>query len=344
MKVPFYALLHEPGIALGSLGFGMCCYLNTRRMMMLGYASMSLALLSVLLAHFCLAWAVVVVAMHFRLPRIMGKRQDGSMPLSMILLWWPWMVVHFGYIHYFRLVRRPNFPVVSEIHEGFYLGGFPAFVSFDTSLYYPRPLLSRNGNTFEVVEKSPFVSVVDLTCELPQVHSYPHYLNIPTWDGTAPTLEELDHACEWIAEQRAAGRGVLVHCCYGVGRSATVLCVALVKCGVCQSCEEAEQLMMSHRPLVYLTPYHWATLRRWSDINVPKPPHPSLPAFCSPCSTPVLRCTSPDDDLPRSPTPAASPGVLSNDDEDSRAPQNPPPSAAVAPSTSAKLSTQSAQR
>lgn len=65
-----------------------------------------------------------------------------------------------------------------------------------------------------VITHSPFTSIVDVTCELPQLHSFGNYLNIPTWDGTAPTLAEIDKAVDWIIAERSAGRGVLIHCWY----------------------------------------------------------------------------------------------------------------------------------
>ena len=128
----------------------------------------------------------------------------------------------------FRIIRRPAFPVISEIYEGFYLGGFPAFVRFDTTLYCPTKLKTmksgkQDGNSVKyitlimfssVITHSPFTSIVDVTCELPQLHSFGNYLNIPTWDGTAPTLAEIDKAVDWIIAERSAGRGVLIHCWY----------------------------------------------------------------------------------------------------------------------------------
>lgn len=55
----------------------------------------------------------------------------------------------------FRIIRRPAFPVISEIYEGFYLGGFPAFVRFDTTLYCPTKLKTmksgkQDGNSVKI--------------------------------------------------------------------------------------------------------------------------------------------------------------------------------------------------
>ncbi|KAH3759489.1 Dual specificity phosphatase [Pelomyxa schiedti] len=257
-KLPFYALLHEPGVALGAIGFGLVSYFS------FSYVSFLRMAASMMMAHWSIVWFFVLFGMHFKKPSVMGKRVDGSMPLWAPLFWWPWMMIHLGYIFFFRLIRRPSFPVISEIHDGYYLGGFPAFVRFDTVLHCPKPLLGKAGAS---ISQAPFCSVLDMTCELPQLHPWENFLCIPTWDGTAPSLAQLDVAVDWVIAQREAGRGVLVHCCYGVGRSAMVLAAALVKSGVCHSLQEAEQLLISKRPLVYITPFHWDTLSKWAEIN-----------------------------------------------------------------------------
>ncbi|KAH3743934.1 Dual specificity phosphatase [Pelomyxa schiedti] len=279
VKVPFYALLHEPGVALGAIGFGVVSYIY------FSYTSYSRMLVSVILAHWSVVWFFVLFGMHFKKPGIMCKRGDGSMPVWAVVFWWPWMIIHFSYIHFFRIVKRPSFPVISEIHEGFFLGGFPAFVRFDSVLHCPTPLVSKSGGT---IVQAPFCSVLDMTCELPQMHAWNNFMCIPTWDGTAPSLQQLDVAIDWIISQREAGHGVLVHCCYGVGRSAMVLAAALVKCGVCHSLQEAEQLLISKRSLVYLTPFHWDTLTKWANISgIPIKPcsSPSSPSLVPPINT-----------------------------------------------------------
>jgi diacylglycerol kinase (ATP) len=57
------------------------------------------------------------------------------------------------------------------------------------------------------------------------------YLAIPTLDGTAPTLAELDQGAEFVARELAAGRKVLIHCIFGHGRSSTFTIAALLKTG-----------------------------------------------------------------------------------------------------------------
>lgn len=47
----------------------------------------------------------------------------------------------------------------------------------------------------------------------------------------APSKQQLDQAVEWALAQKAAGRGVYVHCAHGHGRSNVVLSAALIAAG-----------------------------------------------------------------------------------------------------------------
>ena len=49
------------------------------------------------------------------------------------------------------------------------------------------------------------------------------YLHLPIEDFTAPTLEQMQSAIEFIRQQEAKGHAVLVHCQAGIGRTGTIL-------------------------------------------------------------------------------------------------------------------------
>ena len=110
----------------------------------------------------------------------------------------------------------------------------------------------------------PRPALLDCTAELPRrMWDCPAYLCLPVYDCGAPTVAQLDEAVEWAAEQRAAGREVLVHCANGHGRSATVLAACMLAQGLVQSPEEAESVMQRVRPLVKINSTQGASLSAW---------------------------------------------------------------------------------
>lgn len=73
------------------------------------------------------------------------------------------------------------------------------------------------------------------------------YLHVPTPDLTAPSLDHLDEAVEFIHEQIQNGRPVMVHCAAGLGRAGTVLACYFVKHGG-DTAEEAIRRIRGMRP------------------------------------------------------------------------------------------------
>lgn len=71
-------------------------------------------------------------------------------------------------------------------------------------------------------------------------------LHLPIDDQTAPTQAELLAALEFIDLQRAAGRGVLVHCRIGEGRTGTILAAYLIRQGA--SADQALAHLRAIRP------------------------------------------------------------------------------------------------
>ena len=57
-------------------------------------------------------------------------------------------------------------------------------------------------------------------------------LNLPTEDGCAVSQRMLDDGVCWIRDQLRAGGKVLIHCEYGIGRSALLAVCALADSGV----------------------------------------------------------------------------------------------------------------
>lgn len=68
---------------------------------------------------------------------------------------------------------------------------------------------------------------------------------------------------QWAAQQRAAGRPILVHCAHGHGRSATVLCAILIAEGRARGVDEAEAMLKAERPRVRLNWRQRQALKQW---------------------------------------------------------------------------------
>jgi hypothetical protein len=79
----------------------------------------------------------------------------------------------------------------------------------------------------------------------------PHYLWLPTIDGTPSTVEQLTRGVAFMHEQIQAGRGVYVHCAAGFGRAPTQVIAYLISCGL--SLNEAIDFVKARRPIISLS-------------------------------------------------------------------------------------------
>lgn len=183
-----------------------------------------------------LASAVPAAAYFFDRPRWLGKRLDGSISPTRVLLLLPFFLVTWGIWHLRRLCGAGPFDVVGD---GLYVGR--------------RPLAGELPRDATLV--------VDLTSEFREVapiRSLPGYCCLPALDGRAPPIDEQTRArVRAIADHRGT---VYVHCAVGYGRSAALAAAVLVIRGAAQSIAQAEQQMKQARRGIGLN----ACQRRWA--------------------------------------------------------------------------------
>lgn len=82
-------------------------------------------------------------------------------------------------------------------------------------------------------------------------------------DGAAPTDEQFQTAVQIVAEWRAAGRCVLIHCAQGHGRTATITAAVMVQLGLAPGVEEALSEVRAARPFAYPSREQKAALIRY---------------------------------------------------------------------------------
>ncbi|KAK1647460.1 hypothetical protein QYE76_065265 [Lolium multiflorum] len=199
------------------------------------------------LATSCVAY-VVTVASHtaVNVPWILGKTAAGRFPLWSALLFGPFLVLARNYAKVKRFLRKEN--VFDEIAQGLYLGGWP---------FLPNHLPPGDP------------SVVDCTCELPRSGfvKVDEYICLATWDTRAPSLSQIEFAARWACDKRAQGKPVYVHCAFGHGRSACVMCAILVAMGIAETWKDAENIIRGRRK-IKMNALHRKTLEDWSKTRL----------------------------------------------------------------------------
>jgi len=149
----------------------------------------------------------------------------------------------------------------------------PGFHPLDVS--WVRPDLAVGGrvhpDNLARLKRLGIDSVVDLRAEEsddPELLAQNglRFLHLPMPDTFALTQDQMRQGSCWVADERAAGRKVLVHCQHGVGRSVMLVCATLLREGL--SVTEALAQIKQRRPRVALSGQQLAAMQKYGNENV----------------------------------------------------------------------------
>lgn len=90
-----------------------------------------------------------------------------------------------------------------------------------------------------------------------------HHCHLPTDDGDAPTLTQLQTGVDFIRQRVVAGDKVYIHCRSGVGRAPTMAIAYFVSQG--DPLSEAVKLIIKTRPFIEITPRQIEQLKLFEE-------------------------------------------------------------------------------
>lgn len=186
----------------------------------------------------------VVLAFALKKPSFFLKKANGLLSPASYLIFWPYFMLNTITLVLFRVFSQEN--VLDEVFPNLYMGS--KLYEIDYKLFVSLGIKST----------------LDLTSEFSEtdfVRQKPNYLCLPVLDTSAPTLDQLEEAVEWISAHLLEGP-VYVHCALGHGRSATVVAGFLIKNGRVNDVNEAIELLKTKRSGIDLHPKQLSVLKR----------------------------------------------------------------------------------
>lgn len=188
--------------------------------------------LTIIFAWVGFSLIAVSSAYLLRYPALFRKREDGSIPLYIRWIFVPFLLGSGLYNEYAR--RTDKVPPLQKIDDHLFLG------------------CRMSSQHVDLLRENKVDAILDVTAEFDGLDWTAYqgdfaYLNVPVLDHTSPTSEQLMHAINWLDQQIAAGRNVVVHCALGRGRSVLVVAAYLLATDSTLTIDEAMTKIQSVR-------------------------------------------------------------------------------------------------
>ncbi len=156
---------------------------------------------------------LVSLAYILNRPAIFRKRADGTIPVYIRWVFWPflWATQLFNAI----ARSRDQVPAVQDIEPGLFLA---------------RRLFPSDIHT---LKHHKICAILDVTAEFNSLNwtllgEDIDYLNLPVLDHSIPSIAQVQRALNWIHTHRKDGNSVVVHCALGRGRSVFLMAAYLL--------------------------------------------------------------------------------------------------------------------
>jgi len=139
---------------------------------------------------------------------------------------------------------------------------YPEWITPDLAVGYAP----RSQEALSVIRDRGIGAIVNLCAECYDLHELEKKAGfdvryVPVHDEDAPSMKELEKTLAWITENIKAGKKVLVHCRFGIGRTGTVVAAYLMSEGLSF---KAALGKMAHTPSTPMSRQQFRLLKEYS--------------------------------------------------------------------------------
>ena len=186
-------------------------------------------------------------------PKIFRKKENGAIPFYVQWLFIPFLMGAQFYNSWAR--KNDSVPAIQEIAPDLYLA----------CRLFPSDIVTlKEFNVSAILDATAEFSGLNWSAEDSELS----YLNVPILDHQSPHQSDLVAAVNWIDNHVANGRGVVVHCALGRGRSVLIMAAYLLASDRASNVDEALKIINQVRGTARLNSSQYNALKRIHDSGV----------------------------------------------------------------------------